>query len=210
MIKAVLFDMDGVLIDSFESNLKYFQDVLSHFGYEKPTREEYEKCFHLPTVEVIKKFTHLTHQEKIQEIVNFALSDDFPYSSLAPTVPRDAVEILRALSKKYKLWIVTSRTKKWVFEATELRKNKKLFSVVMAYEDTKNHKPHPEPLLEAAKKLQLEPSECIYIGDAPTDRMAGEAAGMQVIMYSHTATQGAQVDTRSFSEIPKIIERCNK
>lgn len=206
MIKAILFDMDGVLIDSFESNLKFFQDILGHFGYKKPTREEYEKCFHLPTVEVIKKLTHLADEKKIQEINDFAMSDDFPYSLLAPTVPENAIAILRNLAKKYKLGIVTSRTKKWVFEAPELEKNKNLFSVVMAYEDTKNHKPHPEPLLVAAKKLNVQPSECVYIGDAPTDRKAGEAAGMRVIMYSHKTIEGIKVDTRTFAEIPNIIE----
>jgi phosphoglycolate phosphatase-like HAD superfamily hydrolase len=40
MIKAVLFDIDGVLLDSFETNLKFFQDLLTKAGHRPPTREE--------------------------------------------------------------------------------------------------------------------------------------------------------------------------
>ena len=45
MIKAVLFDVDGVLIDTGEANIKFYQVLISHLGYKRPTREEILKGF---------------------------------------------------------------------------------------------------------------------------------------------------------------------
>lgn len=207
MIKAILFDVDGCLIDSFESNLDFFQKVMKHFGFSGPTREEYKGMFHLPTTEVVKKVTKLQDAQKIQEISEFALSESFPYESLQPQMTKGAKEVLLELSKQYKLGIVTSRTRRWAFESHDLEKLKDLFSVVITFEDTKNHKPNPEPLLEAAKRLKVEPRECVYVGDAQTDRKAGKAAGMHAILYAKENYEQAKLDTESFEEIPKLLQK---
>lgn len=205
MIKAILFDVDGCLIDSFESNLDFFQKVMKHFGFSGPTREEYKSMFHLPTTEVVKKVTKLQDAQKIQEISEFALSESFPYESLQPKLTKGAQDVLLQLSKQYKLGIVTSRTRRWAFESHDLEKLKDLFSVVITFEDTKNHKPDPEPLFEAAKRLKVEPRECVYVGDAQTDRKAGEAAGMKTILYAKEAYEGVPLDTTNFNEIPNLL-----
>ena len=55
-------------------------------------------------------------------------------------------------------------------------------AVVQVYGDTTAHaKPHPEPLLEAARRLQLQPEQCVYVGDDLRDIQAGRAAGMQTL-----------------------------
>lgn len=55
MIKAIIFDVDGVLFDSFEANFKFYEDLFNKAGYIPPTRKEYPKLFHLPMMDVIKK-----------------------------------------------------------------------------------------------------------------------------------------------------------
>lgn len=54
-------------------------------------------------------------------------------------------------------------------------------SVVISGDTTPHAKPHPEPLLEAARRLQLLPSQCIYVGDDERDIRAGKAAGMPTV-----------------------------
>jgi HAD superfamily hydrolase (TIGR01509 family) len=206
MIKAILFDVDGCLINSFESNLDFFQKVMQHFGFSGPTREEYKGMFHLPTTEVVKRVTKLQDEKKVKEISEFALSESFPYESIQPELTKGAKEVLLQLSKKYRLGIVTSRTRRWVFESRDLEKLKDLFSVVITFEATKKHKPDPEPLVEAAKHLKVRPEECIYVGDAQSDKKAGNSAGMHVILYAKESLEQAALDTKSFSDIPKIIE----
>ena len=78
---------------------------------------------------------------------------------------------------------------------------------MVAYEDTENHKPHPEPLLLAAKSLNVSPEECVYIGDVENDLIAGRAAGMKVIIYAKEAILGADAQTASFKELPQLIQK---
>jgi phosphoglycolate phosphatase len=52
---------------------------------------------------------------------------------------------------------------------------------VIGGDSTPNAKPHPEPLLEAARQLNLEPGRCIYVGDDERDMLAGQAAGMGTV-----------------------------
>jgi beta-phosphoglucomutase-like phosphatase (HAD superfamily) len=68
MIKAILFDIDGVLINTFEANLKFFQDLMRNTGYPEPTREEYRNLFHRTMIDAIRILTRSKDENKIQEI----------------------------------------------------------------------------------------------------------------------------------------------
>jgi beta-phosphoglucomutase-like phosphatase (HAD superfamily) len=65
MIKAVLFDVDGVLIDSFEANLKFFQRLISKAGYTPPTREEYQVAFSMNLRSAIKRSSNPRLKKKL-------------------------------------------------------------------------------------------------------------------------------------------------
>ena len=53
--------------------------------------------------------------------------------------------------------------------------------ILASQDDTARHKPHPDPLLLAADRLGVEPTDCVYVGDAVVDLQAGQAAGMSTI-----------------------------
>lgn len=114
-------------------------------------------------------------------------------------------ETVRALANEYPLAIVTSRIRESVFEAPELAKLKDAFRVAVSYDDTANHKPHPEPLLYAAEKLGVAPAACVYIGDVENDVIAGHAAGMKVIIYSKNNVPNADAQTALFTDLPQLI-----
>jgi beta-phosphoglucomutase-like phosphatase (HAD superfamily) len=153
MIKAVIFDIDGVLLDSFEANLKFFQNLMTVAGYRPPTREEFPALFHLSLMDVVKKLTGSKSEEEIMRVFNLGESREVDYPIELLNMPDGADEVIKTLSKKYLLGIVTSRIKNSVYEAPKLAALKKYFKVAVSYEDTKNHKPHPDPLLLATNKL---------------------------------------------------------
>lgn len=205
MIKAVIFDIDGVLLDSFNANLKYFQDLLVKVGYPPPTKEQFKPLFHLTMFDVIKTVTKLP-DEKVQEIWEMGKNRAVEYPHHLLIINQGVEETLEILSKKYILGIVTSRVKEGLYEIPALLKLKKYFPVTIAYEDTQNHKPHPQPLLLACEKLKINPETAIYVGDAKSDILAGKAAGMKTLLYSENKFGDPDLFTSDFEELPKLIK----
>lgn len=183
MIKAIVFDVDGVLIDSLEANIKFIQDLMRKAGYKPPTRKQYTAIFHLNMMDVIKHLTKSQSEKEIKRIWKIGASRDVAYPTELIKIPKDAEETIKLLSKKYLLAIVTNRVKAGLYEIPQLAKLKRYFKVAVSYEDTINHKPHPEPLLLAAKRLGVNPNESVYVGDAESDIKAARATGMKIISY---------------------------
>jgi len=86
-------------------------------------------------------------------------------------------EILSDLKKKYKLGLVTSSPE--VYASSIVKMMNWNFNAYVFYHDTQNHKPHPEPLIECAKKLGLKSEDCLAIGDEIIDIQAARKAGMK-------------------------------
>jgi len=205
MIKAIIFDVDGVLIDSFEANLKFFQRLMDKAGYTPPTREKYQNVFAMNMMEAIETLTQSDSEQEIKRIWQMGKNREVIYDSELVAMPEGAAEVIKTLGRDFILGIVTSRIKESVYEAPALAELASHFKVAVGYQDTTNHKPHPEPLLFAAKKLGVKPKECIYIGDALSDLQAGRAAGMQVIIYSENKEDGANAWTASFPELSTLV-----
>lgn len=207
LIKAVIFDIDGVLLDSYEANFDFFQKLMEKAGYPgKPTEEEFRKAFHLNMKEAIRLFSSSFDEIEINRIWEMGRKREVSYDSELLKMPAGCEGILSQLKKKYQLAIVTSRIKNSIYESRQMRELESLFEVEVSCEDTKNHKPHPDPLLLATKKLGVNPEECVYVGDMESDIMAARSANMKIILFSKIKIDGADAETFEFSELPKIIE----
>lgn len=210
MIKAVIFDVDGVLLDSFEANFKFFQGLFGKCGYRPPTREEYKLLFHMNLMDSIKIVTKLDDEEEIKKIWELGRSRETGYDLSLLKTPRGASEVIKKLAKEYLLGIVTSRIEESIYESPKLAKLKNNFKISVAYQHTTNHKPHPEPLLFAAEKMGVKPKECVYVGDLESDIVAARAAGMKIIIYSKDKFPLADAYTSSFIKIPDLIKSLSK
>ena len=209
MIKALVFDIDGVLIDSFDANLKFFQDLLSKTGYKPPTKKEYSPIFHLSMLDVIRICTKSSDEKEIKRVWEMGRSRKVKYPIFLLKTTKDLEKTIIELSGKYLLGIVTNRVKEGIYKIPVLSRLKKYFQITVAYQDTKNHKPHPDPLLLACKKLGVNPDEAVYVGDAQSDIIAGKAAGMKVIFFSKDSNKGADATTSQFQKLPKLVESFN-
>ena len=209
MIKALVFDIDGVLIDSFDANLKFFQDLLSKAGYKPPTKKEYSPIFHLSMLDVIRICTKSSDEKEIKRVWEMGRSRKVKYPIFLLKTTKDLEKTIIELSGKYLLGIVTNRVKEGIYKIPVLSRLKKYFQITVAYQDTKNHKPHPDPLLLACKKLGVNPDEAVYVGDAQSDIIAGKAAGMKVIFFSQVINNNADATTSQFQKLPKLVESFN-
>ena len=206
MIKAVLFDVDGVLLDSFEANLKFYQNLLAWAGYSGPTRAEFTALFHLPMWDGITILTPSATDEERKHIWEAGKIKLVPYPLELLKIPAGAEETVKTLASIYRLGIVTSRVQESVYSIPDLAKLRPYFQVVIAYQDTQRHKPDPEPLLLAAKRLATAPAEAVYIGDVESDMHAAHAAGMQGLLYAKHTVSAADACTFSFAKLPKLIQ----
>lgn len=205
MINAVVFDVDGVLIDSLNANVKFYQDLLVYVGYKSPSRSEIFKLLHLPMMDVIKILTKRKSEKEIKRIWQQGKSRSVPYPYDLVRTPKDLEQTIKELNKKYYLGIVTSRIRGGVFTVPQLTNCKKYFKVAVYYEDTKKHKPNPDPLLLASKKLKIIPESIVYIGDMESDIQSAKTAHMKMILYRKENSFNAQYWTYSFNSLPKII-----
>ena len=206
MIKVVVFDIDGVLIDSFNANYQFYQDLMTAAGYKPPTKEGYLPLFHRTMHDVIKILTKSASEEEINRIWEMGRGRMVPYPSHLLKLTDGVEETLQELNKNYTLGIVTGRVRERIYEIPALAKLKKYFQVTVAYQDTTNHKPHPEPLHFACDKLQVKPNEAVYIGDVENDVIAGKAADMKTILFAEAPVGNPDAYTFSFTELPELIK----
>lgn len=206
MIKAIIFDIDGVLLDSFEANFRFFENLFNATGYKPPTRREFMSLFHATMMEVIKKVTGSHSEAEVMRIFRLGSGTEIHYPLELINTPEGAAETLRLLSGKYLLGIMTGRIRTSVYRAPELAELRDFFRAVVSYEDTEKHKPNPEPLLLAAKRLGVHPSECVYVGDVENDMLAARSAGMKFILFSREKVGSADASTSDFRSIPGIVE----
>jgi HAD superfamily hydrolase (TIGR01549 family) len=207
MIKAVIFDIDGVLIDSFEANWKFHQELMTKAGYKPASREEYKKMFPRTMLDNIKTITKSNSEEEIQRIFQMGVKREVRYPVELLSSPKHIRDTIELLSQNYFLGIMTSRIKNSVFEPPIMKEIENYFKVEVSFEDTNNHKPNPEPLLLIIEKLNLNPEEIVYIGDAETDFQAARSAGIKFILFPKSNIKGVDISTNIFSELPDLIKK---
>ncbi len=204
MIKAIIFDVDGVLLDSADAVHIFLVGLLESFGYPVPPRDIFREHFHLPMRDQLQAYTGVSTEEELEKIWQAARVTGVDYN--LTKAPKDCAEIIAELRKKYPMGIVSNKLSENMWKGDHMGAIKPHFEIALGADDVQNRKPHPEPLLLVAKKLGVAPEECVFIGDMESDFQAGRAAGMKVIMFGNKNIKGADGYTESFLELPTVIE----
>ena len=210
MIKAVIFDIDGVLLDSLEANYQYYLHLFKRFNNHFVPKQEYNDNYEgMPMKVMLSRVMGFTGS-KLEEEFELAKRET-PHFQELYKVPRGEQKVIKELSRKYKLALVTSRYGvESTFSTIGL---KECFSVVIKFGDYQKPKPDPEPLFVAIGKLQIKPEEAVYIGDRESDLLAAKAAGMKFVgfpLYSGKKLEGSDAIFMNFSELPGVIENLSK
>ncbi len=176
MIKAIIFDYNGVLVLDFDVHANAYMKVFEEEG--RPiTMEEMKSIFWMSARDKVRfAFGKDASEEKIDEVL--ARKGEI-FASILPDyniIPNNLEKTLETLSSRFKLGIASNCSPKDM--KLEFGRYMHFFSVILTSHDVKRKKPDPYPLLLAAEKLGSKPEECAYVGDAPTDMEAAKAAGM--------------------------------
>lgn len=205
-IKAVIFDVDGVLVDSLNSNVAKFQAVLAKAGHKIPSRKVVLSCIHLDLKATLIKLSGTTDKKEIAYLSLLAKSGDFNRPDLYVFTPKLHL-ILKELHKDYKLAIATNRFSPDLHEVLEFAGIADQFDSVVTKDDYDKPKPNPEALILAARKLGIETNGAVYVGDTHVDIQAAIDAGMKSIHLAATKLPNADININTFSDIPNAVAK---
>lgn len=207
MIKTVLFDFDGVIVNSYDATIYYFQKTLADFGKRVPKKKEFEKLLGLKTHDMFKKLLVSESEEEITKIYEYSKKESIKAISRIKLI-NNADKVVKDLAFSYKLAIVSSRGEKGLNLLIDLYKLRKYFPVVISREDVAKHKPHPQSIKKALTKLKTGPENSVYIGDMEEDILAAKAAGVISIFVKGKKKEDYNADysVKNVADIPKLID----
>lgn len=206
--RAVLWDLDGTLIDSMPYHWKAWNDVLAPLGFHF-TAEEFVPTMGLRNHEILRDFLKLDWPAA--EIEQIMLAKEERYRSimrerglpLLPGVERWLIDLRR---DGWRHAIVTSAPRGNV-EATVCATHlDRLVDTIVCADDVTRGKPFPEPFLLAADRLSVDPARCIVVEDAPAGLDGGRRAGMKSIgvLTTHAALE-ADCVVRSLTDLDRTV-----
>ena len=178
---AYIFDCDGTLADTMGLHYDAWKMALEPHGADLP-EDLYYSWGGRPTREIV---------EALNEMQGLFMDPDamvhhkegLYHQLLSGVQPIDAVvAIARSLHGKKPLAVASGGGRKSVNATLEGLGLKHLFDTIVTSEDYKNGKPSPDPYLEAARRLGVDPSGCLVFEDTEIGRQSAEAAGMACVV----------------------------
>lgn len=201
-IKAVVFDCDGVMFDTENSNKIYYNGVLAHFGRPEMTQEQFEFA-HMSTVTEALAYL-FKDMEDLDAVYQYC--KQLPYDSLFPHMKMEPYlrPLLDKLKERFITAIATNRstTMNGVLNYHKLEDD---FQLVVTSVDVDNPKPFPDQLLRITDHFKIKSEELLYIGDARTDEQAALKAGVVFVAYRNTGLS-ADYYISDLKEIEKILK----
>ncbi len=179
-IRYILFDLDGTLVDTTELILSTYRESLSKLVEVPPTEEEILMGFGTPLPQQLYRLFPTLRDRADEAIAMWRETQEKLRDRLIKPFPGTS-DVLRELRRRgYPMGIVTSKERLQAERDMELYGLMDLVSVIVCWDDTPNHKPHPEPILRAMQLLVAQPAETLYVGDSLHDMKAGREAGTKV------------------------------
>jgi sugar-phosphatase len=171
--KAVLFDMDGTLVDSTAVVERAWSRWAPRHGI--PVQAVLSFSHGRPTIATMERF--LPGRDHTEELTEMARYEETRSEGILP-VPgaAQAVNALQGLS-----WAIVTSAWRTLAEARLEAAGLPLPKVIVPVDEIRNGKPHPEGYLRAAERLRVAPEECIVFEDTRPGVEAGLNAGMQVV-----------------------------
>lgn len=208
MIKAVLFDFDGVIIDSYEANVFCYQGALAYLKYPIPSKKTIISLLGHTAVEIVKKLLpHATQKQRelVVQRVYYESDRSIPYIRLIA----GAKSVLSVLERKYKRSIVSNRRHISINKILDHLKLQTSFDFIVGKEDVQFPKPHPEPLLKALTHFHLKSQQAIYVGDMKEDILAAKAASVASIFIAgeRQDAYGADYVIKTIQDFPALFKK---
>jgi phosphoglycolate phosphatase len=181
--KVIIYDCDGVILDSIESNYVFYNRVMEFLGRPEIDRDngDARRVLHTYSFNNVMEY-FFVGDPKWEDALRFAKT--IHYRDLMPYMRMEDgfVSALNQLKGHTSLAICTNRATSMdmIIEDFGLTG---YFEYVMTASQVTNPKPHPEPLLKVLDYFKVAPEEALFIGDGEVDMQAAKSAGVPFISY---------------------------
>jgi HAD superfamily hydrolase (TIGR01509 family) len=207
--KAVIFDRDGVIINTDVLILESIRESLKTFGFE--LQDEDIKHIIGRSFKVYKTYFEQKWEIDIDEYRR--IQNEYYYANLDKAKYfKDTIELIKILySKNVPMAVTTSAGREGTILILDKVGITNMFKVIVTNENCENLKPDPEPYITTAKKLGIKPKYCVAIEDTALGVESAKKAGMMCIAIpnEHTKHQdfsSADTVVKSAGEIEELIE----
>jgi pyrophosphatase PpaX len=173
-MKATLFDLDGVLVNSIDAWFYAFNETLKHFGLKEIPESEFKERYWGHELEQNLNGLGLEKQAK-----EYCEGRYFNFIDRVKLF-KGSKKVLEH-AKKFKIALVTNTSKAGVYKILKHFGLEKCFDVIVTRDQVRRGKPSPETVIKACELLKVEPKDTILVGDTQSDVKAGRSAGCKVI-----------------------------
>jgi beta-phosphoglucomutase family hydrolase len=185
--KGVIFDMDGTLLESTQADYRAWEKVFNKYNKELPY-SAYVPLLGIKSADVIQHQLGFTNEEEVKRILKEKFDYFVEYVTEHPIKPVLAAEaFLKSLAHyPIKVALATSSRKAKMQMVLKQLDFLQYFEVIVTGDEVVNSKPAPDIFLLAAKRLGLEPTDCMVVEDGPVGVAAAKSANMKCLAITET------------------------
>ena len=176
-VSAVLFDLDGTLLDTIDLLLASVRWAFRDRPGRAPTTEEWIAGIGTPLASQLRVYA--SDEQDLSTLIEGYREYQRAHHDELTRAYADAIETVANLRRVgYRTGIVTSKASDIANRSLAFVGLDRYLDVIVGFDSTSRHKPDPEPVRYALDVLQVPPREAVFVGDSPHDMFAGNAAGV--------------------------------
>ncbi|MCL5099499.1 MAG: HAD family phosphatase [Candidatus Omnitrophica bacterium] len=207
---AVIFDMDGVIVDSEPLHARAFEQVFGEMGCGETHGMDFEAYYGRSDRALWDDFIARHHPpQSFEELAAWKRDRFLKLLTKEQPIFAPVPDLLAKLSRRYLLALASGSIHTVIDEVLAMRNLGRFFPVVVSVEDVGRGKPAPDVFLRTANLLGVPPRKCWVVEDAPAGIEAARAAGMSVIAITNTLPaaklSGATHVVGDYAELERLL-----
>lgn len=197
-LTGIIYDCDGVMIDSEDANRHFYNTILHAFGLPPMTREQENFAFMATTREALEAMLPRECLPRLEQVIQEVI--DYPGDVLPRTrlMPGFREFIAEARRRGLRQGVDTNRTEEGISRVLDFFDLQNYFDPVVSA-SIAQPKPSPQGVLMICEKWACPPVQTLFVGDSSSDVQAGTAAGAQVAAF------GKNNPVRDYRELTRML-----